>query len=98
MDDNNNAVCIKFGIANNSKQRIKRQNSKSIYEIRQYQVYTFPTVQQCKKAERECKKELICGVISKTDMLDGYTETTCTSNLARVKSIYEKNGGVLKGD
>ena len=61
-------------------------------------MYTFPTAQQCKAAERECKKELICGVVSKTDMLDGWTETTCTSNLARVKSIYEKNGGVLKDD
>ena len=98
VDDHNNAVAIKFGIANNSKQRIKAQNKKSIYEIRQYQVYTFPDVASCKKAERECKEELICGVVSKTDMLDGWTETTCTSNLARVKSIYEKNGGVLKDE
>jgi hypothetical protein len=98
VDNRNNAVGIKFGIARDSKRRVKDQNRQSIYEIRQYQVYTFPTVQQCKAAERECKKELICGVISKTDMLDGWTETTCTSNLARVKSIYEKNGGVLKDE
>lgn len=98
VDDSNNAVGIKFGIARDSEQRVKQQDSKSIYEIRQYQVYTFPDVASCKKAERECKEELICGVVSKTDMKDGWTETTCTSNIARVKSIFERNGGVLNVD
>jgi hypothetical protein len=94
VDDHNNAVAIKFGIARDSKQRIKKQNKQSIYEIRQYLVYTFPDVASCKKAERECKKELVCGVIPKTDMKDGWTETTSCANLGKVKSIFERNGGI----
>ncbi len=95
VDNKENAVAIKFGIANNSKQRIKNQDRQSAYEVRQYQVYSFPSVQQCKQAERECKKELETGVVLKRDMPDGWTETTWAYNIGKVKSIYERNGGVL---
>jgi len=97
IGEHNNAVGIKFGIANNSKQRIKSQNRQSSYEVRQHQVYTFPTVQSCKQAERECKKELDCGVVLKRDMPDGWTETTSVLNLSKVVGIYKRNGGVLNG-
>jgi hypothetical protein len=95
IDDHNNAVAIKFGIANNSKQRIKQQDSKSAYTLKQHSIYVFPSVEQCKKAERECKKELETGVVLKRDMPDGYSETTWAYNIGRVKGIYERNGGVL---
>ena len=95
VDEHNNAVGIKFGIARDSKQRVKQQNSKSAYEVRQHQVYTFPSVASCKKAERECKKELECGIVLKRDMPDGWTETTSVLNLSRVVAIYKRNGGVL---
>lgn len=95
VDEHENAVAIKFGVANNSKRRVKQQDTKSVYEVRQHQVYSFPSVQQCKQAERECKKELETGVVLKRDMPDGWTETTWAYNIGRVKSIYERNGGVL---
>lgn len=95
-DDHNNAIALKFGIATNSRRRVREQNSSSSYEIRNYQVYTFPDVASCKKAERECKKEFECGIIPKQDMPDGYTETTSVLNLSLIKKIYERNGGVLK--
>jgi len=95
VDEHENAVAIKFGVANNSKRRVKQQDTKSAYEVRQYQVYSFPFVQQCKQAERECKKELETGVVLKRDMPDGWTETTWSYNIGKVKSIYERNGGVL---
>lgn len=95
VDDYNNAVALKFGIANNTVKRVKQQDSKSIYEIRNYLTYTFPDVQSCKTAERECLQTLECGVISKEEMLDGYTETTSVLNLGRIKGIYEKYGGTL---
>ena len=97
VDECNNAVAIKFGIANISKRRVKEQNSKSAYEVRQYQVYSFPTVQSCKQAERGCKKSLTCGVVLKRDMPDGYTETTHVYNLDKIIEIYELNGGTLIG-
>ena len=95
VDDRENAVAIKFGIARDSKQRIKSQDRQSLYEVRQYQVYTFPSVQQCKQAERECKKELECGVVLKRDMPDGWTETTWSYNIGKVVDIYKRNGGVM---
>jgi hypothetical protein len=95
IDNNNMAVAIKFGITRDSKQRIKQQDSKSAYTLKQHSVYAFPSVQQCKQAERECKKELECGVVLKRDMPDGHSETTWAYNIGKVKDIYERNGGVL---
>ncbi|MGL5012968.1 MAG: GIY-YIG nuclease family protein [Bacteroidales bacterium] len=95
VDEYNNAIAIKFGIANNSKQRIKEQNRFSAYNIKQHSVYTFPSVEQCKKAEREYRQELETGVVLKRDMKDGYTETTWTYNIDKIIEIYERNGGIL---
>ena len=90
----NVSVAIKFGIANNSKVRAKNQNRVSAYNIDQYSIYSFVSVEACKKAERECKQELECGIVLKRDMPDGYTETTWVYNLDRIVEIYERNGGV----
>lgn len=95
IDNNNMAVAIKFGIARDSKQRIKQQDSKSAYTLKQHSIYSFPDVASCKKAERDCKKELDCGVVLKRDMPDGYSETTWAYNIGKVKDIYERNGGVM---
>jgi len=92
--DVGDTVAIKFGIARDSKQRIKSQDRQSIYEVRQHQVYTFPDVASCKKAEQECKQTLYCGVIPKEEMSDGYTETTYVYNLDKIIQIYKKHGGV----
>ena len=92
--DDHGVVALKFGIANNSKQRMKQQSSKSIYTLKQHSVYTFRSVEECKKAERECKQELECGVVLKLDMPDGYTETTWVYNLEKIEEIYKRNGGV----
>lgn len=92
--DVDNTVAVKFGIARDSKQRIKSQYRQSTYEVCQHAVYTFPSVAACKAAERECKKELDCGVILKRDMPDGYTETTHVYNLDKIIQIYKNHGGV----
>lgn len=96
VEDDANLICIKFGIAKNSKQRAARQNLKSAYEVKQYACYKFPDVASCKAAERECKQTLECGVVLKRDMPDGWTETTWLYNLEKIKAIYEKHGGVIK--
>ena len=93
VDDHGITIALKFGIANNSSQRINIQNSTSAYTIEQHSVYRFPDVASCKKAERECKQELECGVVLKRDMPDGYTETTWTYNLEKIEEIYKRNGG-----
>ncbi len=96
VDSHNNPIAIKFGIARDSKQRVKQQGVRSTYELCQHAVYTFPDVASCKRAERVCKKELECGVVLKRDMPDGYTETTHTYNLDKIIKIYEGNGGILQ--
>lgn len=92
--DSDNVVALKFGIANNSKQRIKNQNFQSSYTLKQHSIYKFPDVASCKAAERECKEQFICGIIPKQEMSDGYTETTYIYNLDKIKQIYIKHGGV----
>lgn len=95
IDDHNNTVAIKFGIARDSKQRIKKQSRLSTYALKQHSIYTFPDVASCKKAEKECRQEFECGVVLKRDFPDGYTETTWVYNLEKIIEIYERNGGVL---
>ena len=94
VDNHNTAVAIKFGIAHDSKQRIKTQKAKSTYTLKQHSVYTFPDVASCKRAESECKQEFETGVVLKRDMPDGYTETTWVYNLEKIEEIYKRNGGV----
>ncbi len=95
IDENNRAVALKFGIANVSTRRISKQNSLSIYEVRNHSIYKFPDKTSCLAAERECKQTLECGVLTKEVMPDGYTETTDVLNLVRIKQIYLKHGGML---
>lgn len=96
IDEYGSTVAVKFGIANNSKQRMNQQSSKCVYTIKQHSVYAFTDVASCKKAERECLQELECGVVLKRDMSDGYTETTWVYNLEKIIEIYERNGGIKK--
>lgn len=96
VKDGETPVVIKFGMATNSLRRVRQQNSKSVYKISAYLVYTFPDVSSCKKAERECKQELECAILPKEEIPDGWTETTWIYNLDKIIEIYERNGGVKK--
>lgn len=96
VNDGDNCIAIKFGIARDSKQRVKQQNRQSVYSIKQHQVYNFPTVASCKAAERECKKTLECGILTKGEMEDGFTETTWPYNIEKIIGIYLRNSGELK--
>ena len=93
IKDNESPIAIKFGIANVVSTRVKQQDNSSIYTVTNHIVYEFPTKQQCLQAERECKQELPCGILSKEQMEDGWTETTYVCNLDKIRNIYERNGG-----
>lgn len=88
-------IALKFGVATKARRRLAQQNKKAIFDIENKCVYKFYSVDSCKKAERECLQELECGILSKQDMPDGWTETTWVYNLGRIIQIYERNGGVL---
>lgn len=91
--DNNTLVALKFGRAANSKKRIKSQNRKSAFEVRQLKIFTFTTVKDCKQAEKACKEELQCSILSKLEMPDGHTETTSPLNLEKIIDVYKRHGG-----
>lgn len=91
-------ILIKFGVANSHLRRIKDQQRSCIYPIESYGAWRFPTKSLCFAAERECKQTLECGVLTKEEMPDGYTETTWVYNLEKIISIYEKHGGVRVED
>lgn len=87
-------IGVKFGISNNPQNRIKQQNSVSICDIEEVYLYRFQNKQSCRAAERECKQTLVCGVVDKQLMPDGWTETTYPYNIDKIIEIYEKHGGV----
>ena len=96
FDMNGKPYALKFGIANDSEQRVKGQNSKNQFTMEQERVYFFPTVEACKNAEKHCKKVLECGIVSKEKMKDGWTETTYLLNFTKIVEIYESFGGELQ--
>jgi hypothetical protein len=92
--DNENIVAIKFGVANMALERIKKQHQRSVYDVVNYGVWTYPTIKDCKAAERTCMHSMETGLISKLEMPDGYTETTHPSNMSLVIRIFEEYGGI----
>lgn len=87
---------LKFGICvhGRSKLRCQQQGRESIYNIEQHSVYRFPSIEQCKTSERECKRQLECKVFTREELADGHTETTWVYNLDKIIAIYKANGGV----
>lgn len=95
-DEDNNLCALKFGIANDAERRVKDQNSKNAFTMQQKAVYFFEDIKSCRAAERKCLKLLKCGVVSKFQLVDGYTETTYVDNYEIIEAIYESFGGVLQ--
>lgn len=93
ITDGTEPIALKFGIAVNSDRRRKSQNKSSLFKVRSLKTCIFADTESCKDAERECKQTLECGVLTKEEMPDGYTETTRLHNLDKIISIYEKHGG-----
>lgn len=94
VSDQNIPLACKIGIAKDSEARLKSQNQRNLFQMQQLAVYEFPTVEDCKAAERACLSELRCGVISQRELQDGYTETVTLTDYDKVVSIYERFGGV----
>lgn len=94
VKDGNLPIALKLGISRDSNIRLKKQNSRNRLSMEQMVLYMFPTAEQCKSAERYCKKTLKRGVVSKQDMPDGWTETVALTDYDKVVSIYERFGGV----
>lgn len=92
--DKSTPVALKFGISKNSSKRVAGQNSANLFQMEQSAVYEFKTVKACKDAEKACKEEIKCGVLSARELKDGHTETVSLLDLEKVIAIYERFGGI----
>lgn len=94
IEDSGNTVAIKFGIARSALGRIKEQQRKCSFDIKLLGVWVFESHDSCRSAERVCETSFQCSLVPKTDMSDGYTETTSPHNLEAIMKIYEEHGGI----
>lgn len=94
VSDNGVPVAIKSGIANNYKDRLYRQNKKSVFEVTLIGVWGYETSVSCKMAEKVVNSSFERGIMSKRDYPDGFNETLSLENLDAVVNIYEEHGGV----
>lgn len=92
--DENKPLCIKYGITANWKRRVSHIRKVSDFNIMVFGVWIFPSVEQCKVAEKLCKKTLNKFYIDKEKLKDGFTELTYVDNIDTVIQIYEENGGI----
>lgn len=93
--DTDNVVAIKFGIARNSELRVNKQNNSTLFDVANFGVWRYASVQDCKGAEREIKNILYTSYLTKEEFPDGYTETTHPDNLNQIIEIFERFGGKL---
>lgn len=87
--------CLKFGITSDIQRRLNEIRNSTSLDVDLISVWKYEDVQSCLKAERTCKSNLTCGVIPKSDLGDGYSETTHLYNLETILGIFKENGGVL---
>lgn len=92
ISDVNDVVAIKYGIATNPEDRLKKQAWKSIYPMHNFGVWEFSDYQACRDAETLCKRTFYQS-LSREEMPDGFSETTCPSNIDKIINIYESHGG-----
>lgn len=94
IEDSGIPVALKFGIATIAKRRTYEQNLRSGFSVTSLKVYEFPNKELCVKAETECKRTLVSGILTSAEMPDGWSETTFVYNLDKIKEIYINNGAV----
>ena len=93
--EDNSIMAIKFGITVEANRRAGQQNRKSKLNVYNYMIFEFNDSRDCRQAETQCKKELLCGVVDRELMPDGWSETTAVENISKVIEIYKRKGGVL---
>lgn len=92
--DNELLIAVKFGVTKHPDNRNYMQNRKTCYNIKLLYSWSFQKSDDCRSAERICKQELTCGIIPRTDMPDGFTETTYIYNIDYIKKAFVTHGGV----
>ncbi len=94
VSDGDLPVALKFGITRSAELRLKYQNRETPFDVKSLGCWEFPDKLQCVLAEKRCKEALVCGILSRQEYGDGYTETTYVNSLEKIIEIYEEYGGV----
>lgn len=84
---------LKFGVTNNIKARLNRFKTVNRLELENLHVWEFDNSTNALEAESFIKNEIETGVVSKSHMKEGYTETTNVENLDFIKSVFLEFGG-----
>ncbi|EHH6189131.1 GIY-YIG nuclease family protein [Salmonella enterica] len=88
---------IKFGVTNrNVERRMIEQERESVFSHELVTSYRFVNGEYADKLERLIKKRFKCGVVSRRDMRDGYTETLPIGELSRLMSLTHEFVSVSK--
>lgn len=93
VSDQENILAIKYGIATNPEDRLKKQAWKAIYPMSNFGVWEFSDYQSCRNAETYCKRNFP-QFLSREEMPDGFSETTHPYNIDKIIKIYEDHGGI----
>lgn len=88
-------ICIKFGIATDSEQRMAEHSRSTIYETSALRVYAFSNSLTCKDAESYIKSIVKGSFLTKREFPSGNTETTCITNMRVIEGICLDFGGKL---
>lgn len=96
ISDGVDVIAVKFGVAVDVGKRIKYQKSKSKLKIDNLDKWLMPSSESCLMAESMIKNSIITGVVSKFDMVDGWTETASFNDIGKIRIIIESFGGVSK--
>ncbi len=92
--DKDTIVAVKFGITRSIALRYKYLSRETIFEVIPIGVWEYDEKHNCVTAERVCISTLECGILSKVEFGDGYTETTSPLNIDKIIKIYEDHGGI----
>lgn len=87
-------LALKFGVTRSFDNRKRSLDLSSSLKLETVGIWQFNSVAECKAAELICVRTLVCGVLTRADMKNGFTETTSLHNLETIIKIFEENGGI----
>jgi hypothetical protein len=93
INDAGLTIALKFGVSKNAANRLIELRKDSVFEVEPFAVFNFTNSKACRAAEQECLRVLECGILSKQEIDNGFTETTYTYNLEKIVSIFKSFGG-----
>lgn len=88
--DSETPIALKFGIANNAELRLRSIQKKTTLVVKQYAVWLFDTIVECKSTELDIKHNFTTSVLSKALLPDGHTETASLLDFQGICEFLDK--------